>query len=203
MNSFAGSEGETLLRANYELHLAPGFEEMTRKYAQNTKRNIRKALESEITLNRTTGADELILLFRENFGKKEGKLKEGHYAVLRRLISYCLDRDLGYVLGAKTKDGILSAGAFFLFDQSRVYFLFAASGPNARENGAMFLLIDRFIADHAGRDLVLDFEGGNDPNLGRFYKGFGATEVPYPALRINRLGKVAEKGLYFMRKLRK
>jgi hypothetical protein len=66
----------------------------------------------------------------------------------------------------------------------------------------MFLLIDSFISGHSGKSYVLDFEGGNDPNLGRFYKSFGAAEVCYPALRINRLSKVADKGLYFIRRLR-
>jgi hypothetical protein len=72
----------------------------------------------------------------------------------------------------------------------------------ARENGAMFLLIDRFLSEHAGKSLKLDFEGGNDPNLGRFYKSFGAAEVPYPAIQINRLPMIAGKALYFARKLR-
>jgi len=202
-NRYVGSEGKITLRSNYELDLAPDNEELAGKYAQNTRRNIRKAGEFEITLSRTTGVDELIGLFRENFGRKEGKLKESHYAALRRLIFHCLNHNLGYILGSKTKEGTLSAGAFFLFDRSRVYFLFAASAPEARENGAMFLLIDRFIAENSGKELILDFEGGNDHNLGRFYTSFGALEVPYPALRINRLSKVAERGLYFVRKLRK
>ena len=111
--------------------------------------------------------------------------------------------NLGYILGSKTKTGTLSAGAFFLFDQERVYFLFAASSAEARENGAMFLLIDEFIAENAGKNFLLDFEGGNDPNLGRFYKSFGAFAVSYQALQLNRLSKTAERGLYFIRKFRK
>ncbi len=203
MNRFSGGSGESVIRANFECDLAFSFEELAGRYAQNTRRNIRKAQESGICLVQTTGVDELISLFRENFGRKEGKLREGHYATLSRLITYCLENKTGHILGVQTKDGVLTAGAFFLFDASRVYFMFAASAPGARENGAMFMLIDRFIAGHAGRNLLLDFEGGNDPNLGRFYRSFGAIEVPYQAVQINRLPKVVESGLYFMRKLRK
>jgi hypothetical protein len=203
LNNYVGTEGEATLRVNYELDLAPAFEALTRQYSQNTRRNIRKARESEITLSRTVHVDELIGLFRNNFGKSEGKLSAGHYATLRRLIIHCLDNNLGYILGSTTKEGILSSGAFFLFDEPRVYFLFAASAPEARGNGSMFLLIDHFIAENAGSKLILDFEGGNDPNLGRFYKSFGSMEVPYQLVRLNRLSKVAEKGLYFLHKLRK
>jgi hypothetical protein len=183
--------------------MTPVYAQLTGNYAQNTRRNIRKAHESEITCNRATGTSELIGLFRENFGKKEGKLNDTHYLVLQRLIDHCLMNNLGYILGSKTKTGTLSAGAFFLFDQERVYFLFAASSAEARENGAMFLLIDEFIAENAGKNFLLDFEGGNDPNLGRFYKSFGAFAVSYQALQLNRLSKTAERGLYFIRKFRK
>ncbi len=200
MNKYAGSDEETTLRINHELNLAPAYSEITGLYAQNTRRNIRKAHDWELNLSRTNGVDDLVGLFRENFGSREGKLKDSDYATLKRLLLYCIDHHLGYILGATTKAGALTAGAFFLFDQSRVYFLFAGSSPEARDNGAMFFLIDRFIAEQAGKGLVLDFEGGNDPNLGRFYKSFGAVEVPYPSLKINRLPKVVERGLYFMRK---
>jgi hypothetical protein len=203
MNRCDGGDGEKILRMNYECDLAAPYEELVGRYPENTRRNIGKANKAGITLNRTTGVDELISLFRDNFGKKEGKLKDCHYAALRQIILHGLNSKAGYILGAGAKEGPLSASAFFLFDHTRVYFLFAASSPEARTNGAMFLLIDRFIAENAGTGLLLDFEGGNDPNLGRFYKSFGALEVPYQGLRINRLPRVAESLLYFVRKLRK
>ncbi|MCX6266168.1 MAG: GNAT family N-acetyltransferase [Bacteroidetes bacterium] len=203
MNNFAGPEETPVQRVNYELDLSPSGENLTQQYSQNTRRNIRKARESGVLISHSTGVDELIDLFRYNFGEKEGKLKESNYATLRRLITHGLDHNLGFILGSTTKEGILSAGAFFLFDHARVYFLFAASGAEARENGGMFFLIDQFIDDNSGKNLILDFEGGNDANLGRFYKSFGAIETLYPTLHLNRLSKGAERGLYFIRRFRK
>ncbi|MEI7500158.1 MAG: GNAT family N-acetyltransferase [Bacteroidota bacterium] len=201
-NNFKITEGELTQRLNHELDLAVMHEELKVGYSQNTRRNLRKAQEMEVALGRVIGADELICLFRENYGNREGKLKALHYDTIRKIINHCLALKTGYILGAFSDTGLLSAAAFFLFDQNRVYFLFAASSPEARENGAMFLLIDRFIAENAQKSLILDFEGGNDQNLGRFYKSFGALEVFYPSLRMNRLPIIVDRALYFARKIR-
>jgi hypothetical protein len=197
MNNFEVTGGKTKQRVNHELDISAGFEELAAKFAQNTKRNIRKSEEMNVRPGSNIGVDELIELFSENFGKKEGKLQPRHYKALRNLIVYCQNHGLGHIRSIVDKNGSLSAAAFFLFDEMHVYFLFAASSEQARENGAMFALISQFLAENAGKYSILDFEGGNDPNLGRFYKSFGAAEVGYPALYMNRLPKVMTRLLYF------
>jgi len=202
MNKVNADEYDCHTRMNHELDLIPGYETLIRNYSQNTRRNIRKAIDQGIHLGRKAEADELITLFKEGFGKKEGILKFSHYEILRKLILHCQKNSFGVILGAYAPEECLSAAAFFLYDCDRMYYLFAASGKDARENGAMFLLLDHAIKEHAGKALTLDFEGGNDPNLGRFYKSFGAMEVPYPFLHINRLPGLVGKGVKFIRKIR-
>jgi hypothetical protein len=51
----------------------------------------------------------------------------------------------------------------------------------------MFFLVDEFIRDHSGQDLVLDFEGSSNPKLARFYMGFGSKECVFLQLKINRM----------------
>jgi hypothetical protein len=202
MNNFDPGCGELTQRVNHELNIAATCGELSAQFSQNTKRNIRKSKEMEVTAGRETGVDELIALFRENFGAREGKLQPHHYQALRALIVRCQENGTGRILGAAGADGQLDAAAFFLQDLEHVYFLFAASSSRARGNGAMFTLVDSFLAENAGKYRVLDFEGGNDPNLGRFYKSFGASEVSYPGLRINRLSGTVTAALNFIRRLR-
>jgi hypothetical protein len=187
-------------RINLELDLINTYENLRKNYDKNTIRNLKKAFESSIVIRRKVEPDELITLFRENFGKKEKKIKFAHYEILRKLMSYCLKERTGIIMGAFLPDGKLCAAAFFLLDRSRVIFHFAASDSIARETGAMFLLIDSFIREHAGQSLTLDFEGSNDPNVSRFYKSFGASECNYTKITINRLPWIVKKAVYFKKR---
>ena len=193
---------ELIPRANHELNLSKTYDEISSAYSQNTRRNIRKAIESGVNTGRNLRADELVLMFRENFGEKEGKLQDIHYERMEKLMNAGLGKGSGSVHGAFNEMGLLLSAAFFLFDGNRVYFLFAASTPAARENGAMFLLIDQFIRDQNGKALILDFEGGNDLNLGRFYKSFGASEIRYHRLLRNHLPAFLNAGLKLGRLIR-
>jgi hypothetical protein len=203
MNSVAPGNGEIVKRSNYELYLGAEYAQIAGSYSQNTRRNIRKAKESGVTIDLSCTAENLVHVFRENFGRKEGKLADANYCTITSIINHGLANKMGYILAAGSGHSKHDACAFFMTDRQRVYFLFAASTPEARNNGAMFFLIDHFIAHHAGKGLTVDFEGGNDPNLGRFYGSFGASETTYPLLKLNRLSKVANAGLYFFHKLRK
>ena len=202
MNKPDAAEYSCSSRLNHELDLIPAYELLQKNYSQNTRRNIRKAADQGLYLGRKAETDELITLFKDNFGKKEGQLKSSHYEILRNLLIRCQKQKMGVILGTYTPDDRLSAAAFFLHDHDRIYFLFAASANLARENGAMFMLIDHVIRENAEKSLTLDFEGGNDPNLGRFYKSFGAKEVPYPFLHLDRLPGIVAQGVNLIRKIR-
>ena len=188
-------------RVNLELDLINTYENLRKKFDQNVNRNLKKAFDSSITIHRKVEPDELITLFKENYGKNEKRLKFRHYEVLRKLMDCCLKKRFGMIMGARMPDGKLCAAVFFLVDRSRIIFHFAASDAQARESGAMFLLIDSFIRDHAGQALTLDFEGSNDPNVARFYKSFGAIECNYSMVNINRLQWFTKKAVFFKKRL--
>ncbi|MCX6243675.1 MAG: GNAT family N-acetyltransferase [Bacteroidetes bacterium] len=187
MNKTGSGIYELLPRLNHELDLIPSYESIFKNYNQNTRRNIRKALDHEITIRRKVEPDELIGLFTRNYGRNEPALKFRHYEILRTLMNHCIRNTFSLNMGAYMPDNTLCAGVFLLRDQDRFIFHFAASDKNARENGAMFLLVDSFIKEHSGQPLILDFEGSNDPDVARFYKGFGAKESVFHEVVINRL----------------
>ncbi|TSA27769.1 MAG: GNAT family N-acetyltransferase [Bacteroidetes bacterium] len=187
MNKVTPGQFNVMSRLNHELELMYTYEDVSKNYSQNTRRNIRKALDAGVDVRKRISADELITLFRSNFGRRERNMRYRDYITIERLIRYSLTQASGILLGAGNRKDHLDAGAFFLQDRNRFILLLGASDFATRDNGAMFLLIDTFIREHAGQPGLLDFEGGNDPDLGRFYKGFGARETTYPFVRISRI----------------
>ena len=131
--------------------------------------------------------EEIITLFRTGRGEDIKNLQEPQYDVFRRLLQALDARGCLHARGVMDATGKLLAGAFFVDANGKVIFLFSGLSERGKETGSMFFLIDRFISENAQKSLVLDFEGSNDVQLARFYRGFGAKECVYLQARCNRL----------------
>lgn len=189
-------------RQNCELDLIPSYERLVQDYNQNTRRNLKKAHEEKLQIQRKVEPDELIALFMKNFGGREGKLRFRNYETLRKLMNHCLHHTSSKIIGVYSPENSLCAGIFLLQTSDRIIFHFAASNTTARDNGAMFMLVDSVIHENAGKQSIFDFEGSSDENVARFYKGFGAKEFTYPQLTINRMPRLLAGTVNFVKKLR-
>ena len=172
---------------NYVLDLINKYPVLSKKYSTNTSRNLKKSLKNNLSLVKGVKPENLIQLFKDNRGKKIKNWKEKEYYRLHRLMYTAIRKGRGQAYGVYTEQNQLCAGAFFLKSQNRMIFLFSAASEEAKKTAAMTFLIDSVIRDYSPGELVLDFEGSNDKNLARFYKGFGAKEVEYLRLRKNNL----------------
>lgn len=171
----------------HELDMILDAEAIRKGYSDNTKRNIKKAQLQSLTVVENPKREEVISLFRANRGKDIEVLQEQHYDILRKLLQALDGRGRLHTRGVVNEQGELLAGAFFTDANGKVIFLFSGNSAEGKEKGAMFMLIDQFIAENAMKNLVLDFEGSNDPQLARFYRGFGAKECVYLQARMNSL----------------
>ena len=189
LNKINTAKFNTSENLTYELELINSYENIYKNYSDNTKRNLKKAIKSKVSIVENTKPDIIIKLFRENRGKKISNLKENNYKVLSRLIYKCIYKGKAKIYGAYSEKNELCAGAFFIESNKKAIFLFSAISEEARKNGAMFLLIDNYIKENSQKELILDFEGSNDENLARFYNGFGAEKFYYLNIRLNGLSK--------------
>ena len=89
--------------------------------------------------------------------------------------------------GIASAQNELLATCVFFYSHNRAYYILVGNHPAGKTGGASHALIDTFIKDHAGKKMMLDFEGSDIPNLAFFYSSFGAVEEKYPSIRLNRL----------------
>ena len=174
-------------KITHHLNLSDSIEKIRSNYSENLLRNIKKATGNEIKLSKKILPADIIHLFRQNRGSKIKNLKSEDYDSLQKLAEEAEKRNCLDCRGIINSGENLIAGAIFLKSFRSYIFLFSATNEEAKEKGAMSLLIDSFIAEHSGEDKLLDFEGSMDVNLARFYKSFGSKEVVYLQILKNNL----------------
>lgn len=171
----------------FELDLIQPYQQLYEGYSTNTKRNVLKSLKHKVFVTPNSDPSPIIDAFRQNRGKDIRHLKDQHYNLLRQIINIGLTKGFATVYSAYSAENNFCAGAIFLKSNNKSILFFTAATNEARQNGAMFAIIDSFIKTNAQSNLILDFEGSNDVNLAKFYAGFGSKECVYLQAISNRL----------------
>lgn len=194
-------KGYTLIEnTNLELELTADYKTIFSRFSTNLKRNIKKAQKYDLQINRHVNPEEIIALFKANKGEELQVYNNDDYVKLGRLIYMLLHKGRAVIYGAMSQENNLLAAALFLRDKHRFIFLFSGLSQEGKEKAAMPFLINKFVKQNSQSQMILDFEGSNNPSLSRFYKSFGSSEFKYYGLRyyrfpfpINDLVKVFKK----------
>ncbi|MCO6481573.1 MAG: hypothetical protein J5I62_02140 [Flavobacteriales bacterium] len=177
------------IRMNHVLDLGGTAAAIRSGYSTNHRRNLRKLENSGSRVERQVDAG-VVLAFIEGSGQlARWHLDAGRKATMGRIMKATEGQGTGFgrmVIGAQ---GPLAAG-WFVRGPREVVFLKGISNAQGRGLGAMHALIDDVITEFAASGSILDLAGGNDPQLARFYAGFGARPVPYFRALMNRLPPV-------------
>ena len=192
---------KTAKLVTYLLDLIAAYEHLYSNYSKQTQRNLKKAQSSALTISANISPAEIIALFRQNRGRQY-KHKASYYTLLNTLMLACIKNNSGQCRGVYTKEKELCAAAFFTGSNKRVIFLFSGVNAKGYKVQAMTYLVNHFIETNSQRDVTFDFEGSMDPDIARFYKGFGSRQANYIQIRRNTLPSAAKwiKELQFKRR---
>jgi hypothetical protein len=185
-NLIGDSKTFSMLRSNYILHLNKAYEEIYKAYRDNHKRNINKAFQLGGCVSQEISVDGIIQLNKEQLQHIDGT-KPGDYPNFKTLFEFLKNKGQAKTYAIVDPKNKVLASAVFFFSHKRAYYIMVGNHPDGKTIGASHALINAFIKDHAGQNLILDFEGSDIRNLAFFYSSFGATEEIYPALKINKL----------------
>lgn len=188
-NSFLLPEFGLYERMNYVLDLNKSYEELYTNFNTNIKRNIKKAESLGCTVEKNIPLTEILVLSREIL-QAVSPIEEEDYNDFSELYKILQGKGMAINYAVYSSQKELLASCVFFFSHKRAYYILAGNHPNGKTVGASHHLINAFIKDHAGKELLLDFEGSDIRNLAFFYSSFGATEEKYGAIKLNRLPKL-------------
>ena len=102
--------------------------------------------------------------------------------VVHRLDEACLDRQARKILIAEDPNGRHHAGVYLVWDANSAYYLMGGSDPELRSSGATSLCMWEALRFAATVTQRFDFEGSMIEPIERYFRAFGARQVPYLAL---------------------
>ena len=108
----------------YELDLIPSYNIICRNYSDNTKRNIKQAVNVGLSIAKSIDIDQIINIFRQNKGTEIKTFKGNDYITLKKLVDLCIYKKTVKLWGVETKEKRICAGAVFVESNSKVIFLF-------------------------------------------------------------------------------
>lgn len=185
-NVFQLKDFSLYLRSNFILDLGKSYEELYSNYRENIKRNIKKALQVGCTTEKDFEAEKVIKLAQQQIRIHSQETTE-NINRFRNLFNILHLKGMATTYGILSANKEMLASAIFFFSHNRAYYILVGNHPNGKTIGASHALIDAFIKDHAGKELLLDFEGSDIRNLAFFYSSFGAREEKYASIRFNKL----------------
>lgn len=191
-NIFSSPSGFNKLHNNFVLSLQPSYERLYNSYSKNIQRNIKRAQQLNNRYTTNVNIEEIITLSRQKM-ESVSNVTEEDYANFTKLYNYLYEKQQAITCGVYTATEELVASCVYFFSHNRAYYILVGNSPNGRTQGASHFLIDQFIHDHAGKPLLLDFEGSDIHSLAFFYSSFDAQLEVYPALYINRLPWLIKK----------
>lgn len=178
-------------RTNYVLPLQNNYEDLAKNIAQSHLRNIKRAQQQGNLVKKDIPIEDVIALAKQQT-KSFSPVTEKDYENFSMLFKLLYQRKMALTYGVYSSSMQLTASCAFFFSNQRAYYILVGNHPNGRTSGASHLMIHEFIKEHAGTNLLLDFEGSNINSLAFFYKSFGAHLEKYAGIKRNKLSAVSK-----------
>ncbi len=167
---------------NLVLSLNKTYTDLHEAYSVNLRRKLRKANKSNLVMYMDGDSHQVISLFRRYNKKVLGTISEKWYRNLQRVIDESQSRGMAEIWTVKDAGDQLLAGIVLLHSpkHKRMILNLIAQSDTGRNVHAGAWLIDQYIQEYAGEELIFDFEGSKDRGVARYYNSFGAAPEYYP-----------------------
>jgi lipid II:glycine glycyltransferase (peptidoglycan interpeptide bridge formation enzyme) len=169
---------EQTTRYTYVLENLSSEEKLWEGFQSNIRSDVRKAMNRfELQVRSDLGPEVLLSVCQKTFQRQERKgLPE---QVVRRIYDACEKRGSGRAFFAVDKHDRVHAALYLVWDERTAYYLLGGGDPELRNSGAHSLIMWEAIKHASTTSRTFDFEGSMVEPVERFFRAFGARQIPY------------------------
>ena len=171
------------LHKTFIIDLQQNYKTIYNGYTKNTKRNLKKAINSEVNIT-PISPNEFYNLYSTKI--KNINFNKADLPILKKLLNYANQQNSTNILGC-FKDNRLTAVSFWVEKYNRIIILAGISTDEGYNLRSMFALHNYKIEQNSGQNKIYDFEGSMIKNIAKFFSGFGSNSTYYPYLKQNKL----------------
>ncbi|MBC7426004.1 MAG: hypothetical protein H7321_05665 [Bacteroidia bacterium] len=174
-------------RTTYILDLNKPYHELYDNYNADAKKNLAKSAIKQLDSINDVPVEKVVEYYKNAYGALNPSVKPEVYEKIEALGKLAVLNGKAISLGVTGAGGELLAAGLFLISHSRAHYVLGAPSEEGKAYGATHTLIDAFIKQYAGTEMILDFEGSDIPTVAYFYSKFGSSPTTYYHLKQNLL----------------
>lgn len=163
-------------KRNLVLPLAADYLIISKKFSENHRRNISKAIKKGLVFSTNTEEQEFVNFYLGNINREKENFKTQHEKILKRLVKKLLENGMAEVCVVSNTKNEWLAASVVINHQNRLINIINTSSAEGKTSGASHFLFSEIVKKYASKNLLLDFEGSSIASIARFYEGFGAQE---------------------------
>lgn len=178
-NEAAAKQFKATSLINLVLDLSVEFPHLFKLYHHDLDKNLKRASKQQLVYEHDNNVKKPIEIFKKTYASRLPSVREVDYERFTGLCLHLMKTGNAFVRKVSDQKGKLLAVALFLRDHARIYNIMNTVTSEGRRRSANHFLFDQLIREYAGRPLLLDFEGSQQPGIRKFYENFGAKNEPY------------------------
>jgi len=130
----------------HQLDLISPYANLSSKYNHFVGQDLWHARHNKIQIIKQLNLKELLVLYKDTATEP---VTFDQLDILRKIIPFCINNNLGEIYAAYDENNMLVAAAFFIKSHQKNILLISAESNDGRDFGALTAIIDRYIGSNA------------------------------------------------------
>lgn len=147
-------------------------------FRENTKRNIRKALKSNLIVTSNLPLENFYEINKKTF-ERQGMDIPYSYEFIKHFDDVMVKNNARKIFFVIDDNGCISANNYIIYDNKSAFYLMGGINNNIKNNGASSLAMWEAIQFCSKVTKKFDFEGSCIRNIEEFFRGFGGIQKMY------------------------